>query len=636
MNDRSVGRPRRETYLILGLILAAGLVIRLICLPYIYAPFPADAQYYYHVAENIAEGRGVVTDYVWIYARGVPDSLPMPANGYWMPGMSLYLVPWFKLFGVGLIVGKLANVLLAVVFLALIWWVGRELTGSDGAALLGAALAAVDPYFVSGSTTPDASLPQGLFAAGCLLCMYYGVRKHPNWLALSGLLGGLAHFMRNDGALLLPVFGLYCIAAYRGRWHNCRPRHLLYFLVPYALVVAPWLIRNTIVFGSPSPPELSRLVHLPKYLDIFRADLSTITVSQWLERHDGLAGVLAYDILVFARIIEWLVGKGVNALLLFIIPFLWLRRTAVARPYLYMFGVLMFVYTFVMPEVGVKGSYTRSFPSLYPLIFATAGGGVWMAGQWLADRWKRVSRPLALAVCSIAVLAFAFTRMGLLLTHQYKQVSIYPYIANADLLRAFFATSSTPDLPVLTDDPWCLNWVTKRKGLMMPAEGMEMAREISRKLNARYLILPGKYRKTYPEITECIEDGTLSAVRAMPTLAAYGGLQIFDLWLTEGRRLNTEGMQAAEQGDYPRAIQCFAAAAKLVRDYERPSRVMAENLTKAHYRYGRQLEKAGKLNEALAQFHQAEEKAPPGYNIDALIAHREGLERRLNRRQENA
>lgn len=636
MNGDCVGRPQRRTYIILGLILTAGLVIRLVCLPYIFAPFPADAQYYYHVAENVAQGRGVVTDYAWIYARGVPDSLPMPANGYWMPGMSLYLVAWFKLFGVNLIVGKVANVLLGVIFLALIWWVGRELTGSEGAALLGAALAAVDPYFVSGSTTPDASLPQGLFAAGSLLCMFYGVRRNPKWFALAGLLAGLAHFMRNDGALLLPCFGLYCVAAYRGRWLKCRPHHLLYFCAPYALVVAPWLIRNTIMFGSPSPPELSRLLYLPKYLDIFRADLSTITVDQWLERHQGWAGVLAYDILVFVRIVQWLVGKGVNALLLFIIPFLCLRRTAVARPYLYMFGVLVFVYTFVMPEVGVKGSYTRSFPSLYPLIFGAAAGGVWMAARWLADRWEKLSRPLATALCATGVLTFAFARMGLLLTHQYQQVSVYPYIADANLLRAFFATSSTPDLPVITDDPWCLNWVTKRKGLMMPAEGTQMAFRIARKLNARYLILPGKFRETYPEVGECIDNGTLSAVRWMPTLAAYGGLQIYDLWLTEGRRLNVEGMEAAKAGNYPLAIQRFEAGARLVADYDRPARAMDENLTKARYEYGCQLEATGELNEALAQYRMAEVGAPAGLDIDALAARRQALERKLTPPQKRA
>lgn len=629
MNDRPLGRPQRTTWIILGLILVTGLIVRLVCLPYIYAPFPADAQYYYHVAENIAQGRGVVTDYVWIYARGVPDSLPMPANGYWMPGMSLYLTLWFKLFGASLMVGKGANVLLSIVLLGLVWWVGRELTRSEGAALLGTGLAAVDPFFVSGSTTPDASLPQGLFAAGALICMYYGFRRNPKWLLLAGLLGGLAHFMRNDGALLLIVFGLCAIAAIRGRWYKGRLHHLLYFVVPYALVVAPWLIRNTFVFGSPSPPGLDRLMYLPKYLDIFRADLSSITVGQWLERHEGWSGVLAYDILVAVRIVQWLVGKGVNALLLFIIPFLLLRRTPVARPYLYMAGVLAVVYTFVMPEVGIKGSYTRSFPALYPLIFPAAAGGVWMLAEWVASRWRLLSRPLAIAACSSLVLAYAFGRMGLLLTHQYEEVSVYPYIANGNLLRAYFSASRAPEQPILTDDPWCLNWVTGRKCLMMPAEGLDMGFEVGRKLNVRYLVLPGKYRETYPEVTEAIADGRLAAVRRMPTLAAYGGLQVFDFWLVEGRQLNNKGMQAAKNGDFPQAIECFEAAAKLIADYPRPSRATAENLTKAHYEYGRDLEEAGQPEQALEHYRAAEESAPLNYDIAALVERRQALEQRM-------
>ncbi|UCC68764.1 MAG: hypothetical protein JSV79_02185, partial [Armatimonadota bacterium] len=81
------------------LIFLSALAARL---PYAFSrpvPLTLDAAYYLAVAENIHNGQGLVCDYVWNYLAGLPSSLPVPSNEYWMPGASIVTAAAFALTG---------------------------------------------------------------------------------------------------------------------------------------------------------------------------------------------------------------------------------------------------------------------------------------------------------------------------------------------------------------------------------------------------------------------------------------------------------------------------------------------------------------------------------------------------------
>jgi len=664
MSEGSIGRPTAGIWAILGLVIVAGLVVRMAAVPFEGLPFPADAAYYWDAARNVATGRGLVIDYVWMYDHGIPDRLPVPSHGYWMPGMSLYVSLWLRLLGTSWTAGQLAALALSVPFLFLVWLLGREIMGRDGPALLGAGIAAVDPTLVVTSITPNAAMLEGVLLGWGLLLLWWGLHRDPRWLWPAGLLAGLAQLSRNDAALVVPLAALLAIGWVRsgletrpterpgngvGRGPSAgsgqgatdlrgrRLTHALYWLIPYALVIGSWMARNTLVFGSASPPDQWRLVFLPHYHDIFRADLSSITVQEWLTVHHGWRGVLRYDLLVVLRMAEWMVGAGGNTLLLFAAPFLWLRRPGMGRPYLYLFGLLCLVYGFVVPEVGIGGGYTQAFTSVLPLLYVAAAGGVYLAGEWVAVRSARVSGAVATAVIGLALLGHTFLRLGATLKHTSQQMLAVPVIMDRDLLRAFFQAHPPADEPVLVNEPWAFHPLIGRPCLMAPTDGIGKVMEVARRTGARYLVLAGEAEvNRYPSVRKAIVQGRLAVVRAMPTLAAYQGLHIIDLRseeaLAKARRANEAGMKAARRGDYPAAIAQLEAAAKLVIDYPEPSRALAGNLARAHFEYGRQLEGRGQPRAALEEYGRARESAPTGFDARGITTRREALERRVGRR----
>ncbi|HJN18588.1 MAG TPA: hypothetical protein QGH10_24010 [Armatimonadota bacterium] len=623
MTDVPASRPTRWVYLALGALILTGIGVRLACMPYVDVPFPPDAVYYADVAKNMADGRGCVVDYAWIYARGVPQSFPTPAMGYWMPGMSFYLVPWVWALGPTIFAVRIANVFMAIPFTLLCWWLGRTITGKEGPGLLAAGLAAIDPHLMAASTSADASLPQGIFSCGAMLGMYYGLYRNPKWLGLAGLLAGMSHFMRNDGVLMVPLMGLCVLAALRGKQYRFRPIHLLYFFAPYIICVAPWMIRNTVVFGSPSPPALNRLLILPTYDDIFRTDLSSITVDQWLAQHKGWLGVIVYDSMVLGRIVQWLFLKGGSTFLLFAIPFLWIRRVAQARPFLYYAGILLVMYAFVLPEVGRQGSFVRSFYGILPMLLALTAGGVWMVGEWLAKKLNLAQARVVILVLALVLVAHTVSRLGFAVTKQHKELKTHAYVANAAGLRAYFGKGDQ-SAGVFTNDPWALHWMTNRPCYMLPPDGMDATLEMAKKLGIRHISLPGAFWGAYPGFEDAVRSGRIEADVKFPTLAGYGGLQVYDLWPTEGRRENQLGAEAAAEGEFGAALTHFAAAAKYVADDPERSRTVAENTARATFDLGKEYEAKGELRAARRLYINAGNEAPDDMDVSEIV---EALER---------
>jgi len=576
--DRSVPH-RRLVGIALALVIAAGLALRWAVAPEARAYFPVDAVYYEDVGRNIAAGRGVVIDYAWMYARGVPSALPMPAHEYWMPGMSLFLGGWFKAVGATSMAVRAACLFLSLLFMLVVWWVARMVTDNDGAPVLAVGLCAIDPVLLNFARTPDACVLQGILVAAGLGCLYQALHRDARWLAPAGLLAGGAHLMRNDGALLIAVLAACLIAARRSGAYRFRAVHLAYFLAPYALVVVPWLVRNTMVFGSPSP-GLAPFAFLPQYRDIFRADLSGVTLGAFVRQHHGWGGVLRYDGLVLGRLGEWVALTGANTLALPAMLFLWVKRPAASRPFLYFLAALGGAYAFVLPEVGLNGAFARSFFGLLPLLFAAAAGGVWFIGESLAKSHGRLSRAGWIAVIGALLVAHTAMRSGETLSRHEVVIEGDPYVSNEGPLRAFFAHTD-PTQPILTDQPWLIHAFTGRPSLMLPTDGMKAVLGVSRRLNARYVVLPGSRRGSYPGFEEALKSRHLNLVWSMPIVDVPDNLEIFDLQLWEARDLYEKGLAAAQSGDWDLAIERYEAALRLGGHHPPAKKAIATHLAEA-------------------------------------------------------
>ncbi|MBM2826778.1 MAG: putative rane protein, partial [Dehalococcoidia bacterium] len=84
-----------KTYL---LIWAAALVTLSGAASLFTHPGSMDAYYYYHVASNLSQGRGLVEDFIWNYLSN-PSGIPQPSNLYWMPLTSFIAAPFLWAFG---------------------------------------------------------------------------------------------------------------------------------------------------------------------------------------------------------------------------------------------------------------------------------------------------------------------------------------------------------------------------------------------------------------------------------------------------------------------------------------------------------------------------------------------------------
>ena len=196
-----------------------------------------DSVVYRDAARALADGHG--------YAEPLSVALgnPQPTAQH-PPLFAMYLAAWTRL-GIDSVRGhQVACCLLGAVAVVLIGLVGRHVAGGR-VGLIAASVAAVyPPLFMLDRSMNSESLYVPLIALALLLA--YRLLNRPN-AARAAALGsaiGLATLTRSDAILLLPV--LVAPLAWRAR--HRRARTFAVCAAATALVLAPWLARNWLVF----------------------------------------------------------------------------------------------------------------------------------------------------------------------------------------------------------------------------------------------------------------------------------------------------------------------------------------------------------------------------------------------------
>ncbi|GEM_PF-160335 len=99
----------RRDYIIIWLVSIVVLMAVSVLLAH---PGYMDAFYYYHVAENVAQGRGLVEEFVWNYLPP-PEAIIHSSNTYWMPLVSLLAASFMAVFGLSFRVAQFSFILLS-------------------------------------------------------------------------------------------------------------------------------------------------------------------------------------------------------------------------------------------------------------------------------------------------------------------------------------------------------------------------------------------------------------------------------------------------------------------------------------------------------------------------------------------
>lgn len=485
------------------LLYGLALAVRLALIWHFPDPAYPDSFYYVDVARALAAGGGFSVDFIWIFPEvggGVPADpvLPIPSNAHWMPLASLVQVPFLLAFGDVAWASALPFAFIGATVAPLTWVIARD-AGARRAVAIGAGfLAAVPVLSLTYMAQPDNfSLFQPLVAAA-LWMGARGLRGSPSSFAIAGLLAGLATLSRNDGLLVLAALG---VAWIWDRWRTrraglpgtpARPAIPVAAAVAcvalFALVIAPWWLRQLAVFGSISPSTASGKVLFIR--DI--AEWNSITTPASLDHLLGM-GV--------GPLLETRIGGLLSAVMIFttliagfvLAPFMviggWARRRSLDFGPFFLYAGMLFTFSALVSAVHVPGgTFIHSAVALAPHSYILALEGVAIAVGWVAARRRAWDPATATRIFTGAALGFAAVAaiLGSAFVHAVWADSREKFVAVAGALDR--AGAPMTDRVMSIDASGTRYW-TGRGGVVLVNDPIETIEVVVRAYEIRWLVL---------------------------------------------------------------------------------------------------------------------------------------------------
>jgi len=226
-----------------------------------------DSVVYINLAENVAHGKGFVTDIAFSYVSG---TLPQPVS-WWQP-----LYPLVISFPIRMgLDSTFSAMLVSILFLGLIpfplFYLTRHLYGRKVAH----ATALYTLFFLPLIRRGAYAYTESMFIFFLLLSLLllsksiipYGGKRCSPLLFASGICIGLAYLTRGNGLLLVPValFGIFFLIDTASTQLKRKIELSLVLLMGFGLVTSPWLVRNYLIFGNPFHYGQSFLFRSPSF-----------------------------------------------------------------------------------------------------------------------------------------------------------------------------------------------------------------------------------------------------------------------------------------------------------------------------------------------------------------------------------
>ena len=474
---------------ILGFLLLAGALARASLLPLVKYPGWGDYSFYYTVARNLVLGRGFVIDYIWHFLY-LPPQVTHYSNDYWMPLTSVLLAVPMTVLGPSVRSAAVASLCVGTLLALLAYVAARRHVGSTFTGLSAAAYTLVLSPLFTYSLITDTPVFYALFAGFALLALMEGERSpaaaRGRWLVLAGLFAGLTHLTRQDGALLLL---LLLFAAWWGE-RGGRIKRLVQALLPYGLVLTPWMALNVHYLGRPLTTGAFRTLFFRSYADMYayKRAISPAYYFSWgwknilrskvhalLFNAHTFYGYLPLFMWAFAFVAVLLVIRAVHRRE-GEIPwraFWWPTAHLVL---LYLFYSLLFTFP------GIQGGFLRSSMFYLPFLMVIVADVI---RRHLGPRWVRLSW------VGITVLLLAYQGWGAARTTVLSNARAGEGIARiVPVLRSDARPGE--DIVLMTIAPWEFHAVTGFKTLQIPTDDREAIYELALRYRATHLVLPGK------------------------------------------------------------------------------------------------------------------------------------------------
>lgn len=485
-------RPRLGDVLLLTLF---AFVARVIAGLLVSWPPYTDPGYYTLVATRVADGFGFTVPVLWSFLEvggSIPADavLPVPSNGHWMPLTSIVAAGSMAIFGSDYRAGQVPMILLSTALVPATYLIGIRFWRQRFVAVAGALLAVfAGPLLIMYPTIDNFAV---FGVTGCaaiwFACEAVGARRPLTWLLGSGALVGLATLARVDGLLIAvaPMTAWALIAGRRGlaEW----PRLIglgAASLGAFAIVVAPWALRNIAEFGAALPSAGGHTLWITQYNEQFS-----------IGHQPSIGKYLGWGIgpIVASKLISWgeLIGRTTVLLGgIFVIPFaagLWReRRREELAPFLVyfivMFAAMGLIFTFHAP----KGAFYHSAPAWLPFAFPLAVASMAPVASAAGRFWRFLGRAQTHRFLILAGLAGAvfLSLIGSTILYQQWSASRERELAAA----SFLASGGRSSDVIMYSDPASMALTTGNPGIAGPFDGYPIQERVIRAFDVTWVVV---------------------------------------------------------------------------------------------------------------------------------------------------
>ncbi len=492
---------RREAVLTAAGIFLAALVVRAIAAAAVPFPVPEDTAYYWGVARNAIEGRGLVSDAIWSFNLP-PYTFPRPAFEIWLPLPTILSLPFLAALGTGFRSAQVGGALVSALVPVLAWILVADLAEERGLPRARARILAVGaglvaclygPLVLYGAL-PDSTAPFTVATVAACILMERVARDARGARALDprligiGVALGLAALTRNEAIWYALAWALVAwLALPRG---GGRAAAFLRLVAAPAIVAvlayAPWAARQWAVFGTPLPGQAIANAFSRTGSDIF-AWADPPTLGKWLAQ--GPAKLLGDRFTGFAHnLVTVLLVPAIPVGPIGLIGLPWIARSVVLRPLLVGGALTFLATTLVFPVSTTWGTFLHASGPIQVLLVASAASGLDAAIARIGRRrgWRpstAVLGPVALIALAVPMLALTIGSIGSLSTEMQDRY------ATLDRRTTAAGIHLGAGGPVIADFPIWLAESERIPTLALPQESPAQVADLARHFGVDYLVV---------------------------------------------------------------------------------------------------------------------------------------------------
>lgn len=495
---------RREAVVSAAAIFVLAVAVRAVAAAAVPFAVPEDTAYYWGIARNAVEGRGLVSDALWSYYLP-PLTLPRPAFEIWLPLPTFLSFPFLAALGTSFRSAQVAGVLVSAIVPLLAWRLAadlateRQLNPARARALAigsGVVAALYGPLVLYGAL-PDSTAPFTVTVVGACILMER-VARDPRGARLAdprllgiGVLLGLAALTRNEAIwYALAWAAVAWVAARAAAGEGARIRAYVRLLAAPATlamaIFAPWAVRQWAAFGTPLPGQALSNAFFRTGNDVF-AWADRPTMGAWLAQGPGKLIADRVDAFLH-NVLDVLVVPALPVGPIGIVALPWVLRSVVTRPLLIGAILTFLATTLVFPVATLWGTFLHAGGPVHVLLVVSAMAGLDMLVAWVAARrrWGRGSAllaPAAVILFAIPMLFLTITGIGVVSTEAERR-----YGALLDTSAAA-GVPLEENAPVIADFPIWLAETARVPALALPQESAADVLDLARTFGAKLLVV---------------------------------------------------------------------------------------------------------------------------------------------------